>query len=127
MNRLAKSVRSGNGSATHHRLLGFMAVLAMVFASLHAPAIAHVEHDGHFSETSVHHDTVQDQVDANSERSTSDGSSAIGHHHHCPAVALPDAVNAGGCLIRNREVYGAGEVPPLGSLAPQPLIDPPSL
>lgn len=102
--------------------LGLLAVLAMVFAGLHAPAIAH---DGHGVDIVIE---THDRGEASDEDSggASDGASGVVHHHHCSAMTLPDLGAVPSDLIGAGIVYIPAEPTRLASRAPPPLIDPPS-
>lgn len=119
--------RSVSCSTMRNMVVCLLAVMAMVFAGFHAPAIAFDGHDEHSAEMQVQHDAVQDHGDNDLRPDQSDGSSSLSHHHHCPVIALPRIGDDSECAQRQREVFAGSKAYPLGSLAPQPLIDPPSL
>ena len=108
-------------------VVGLLTVLAILFAGLHVPALAIDGHDEHSADMLVQHDAVLDDGDADQKPDQSDESSSLPHHHHCPVIALPRVADPTECSQRQSAVFGGSETYPLGSLAPQPLIDPPSL
>lgn len=104
----------------------FLIVLSVLCAGLHAPALAHGNHDEH-GEAKV---LVADTHDAHahedlSDDSSSDQSQEFFHHHHCPAAMVAECTHASDGPHAARDMLRPGEVTALVSRASAPPVEPP--